>query len=193
MHAHKVISVVLQSANARLAQGGMHAQTICTTMWQRQRNSQQRWLQSRGQAAADTKTAPATVSACVTHPRRRSAAAVRAAATDTTDESSASSSDSDSSSASSTDTDESAAGELQLSLSLPFSVDADFELSQPAVQQQELGGSSALQQAEPEQAGSPPVQPPRQLQVTVVRARSTSSPVSIRIPRVRLRALPDAQ
>jgi len=42
-HAYKlkVISVTLQSANARLEQGGMHPQTICTTRWQRQRNSQQ--------------------------------------------------------------------------------------------------------------------------------------------------------
>lgn len=170
-HAHKVISVVLQRGNARLAQGGMHAQTICTTLWQRQRNSQQRWLQNRGLSASTSKTAVTASPARITHPRGRSSAAVQAAAADTTDESSISGSDSSSSSASSTDDDEPAADELQPSLSLPLSADGDFELSQRLPEQMHFTDPSAARQ-------------PRQLLVTVV---SEGKPVvSKRITHVRL-------
>jgi len=163
-----------------LAQGGMHTQTICTTMWQRQRNSQQRWLQSRGLAASATRTAAATVPSRISHPRRRSSAAAQAAAADTTDESGLSGTDSCSSSASSSDTDEPASGELQPSLSLPFSVDSEFELSQPLPQQ--------LEPADP-----PAVQQQHQLLVTVILDETSSTPVSIRIPRLWLLAPPSAQ
>ena len=186
-HAHKVISVVLQSANARLAQGGMHTQTICTTMWQRQRNSHQRWLQSRGlSAAGTTRTAAATVPTRITHPRRRSsAAAAQAAAAGTTGKSSLSGSDSCHSPAatSSTDNDEPTPGELQLSLSLPFSVDNDFELSQPPLQQPT---------PTPTLTDPPAVSQKRQLLVTVTCDETSSTPVSIRIPRALLLAPPSA-
>jgi len=153
----------------------MHAQTICTTKRQRERNSQQRWRQSRRLAAAAVQSTPTTTPARFTQPRRRLSAAAAAAAADTTDESSPSSCDSDSSSASSTNRDEPVASQLQPSLSLPFSVDDDFELSQSAEQQPALSLTD-----------SPAVHQQRQLTVTVVRDSSSSSPVSIRISRVRL-------
>jgi len=191
-HAYKVVSVVLQSANARLAQGGMHAQMICTTMWQRQRNSQQRWLQLRGLATGTAKTVSTTVPTHISHPRRRSSAAAQAAAADTTDESGTSSSDGSSSSASSSDDDEHAAEQLWPSLSLPCSTDDDFVLSQPSAQQQLLlvdhDSEQQLTLTDP-----PAEQQPRQLLVTVTRDSATSSPVSIRIPRVQLPAPSRAQ
>ena len=170
-HAHKVISVVLQRGNARLAQGGMHAQTICTTLWQRQRNSHQRWLLNRGLSASTSKTAVTASPARITHPRRRSSAAAQAAAADTTDESSISDSDSSSSSASSTDDDEPVPGEQQASLSLPLSTDGDFELSQPQPEQLHFTDPPAARQQ-------------RQLLLTVVRDGSLL--FSRRISRVRL-------
>jgi hypothetical protein len=87
-HAQNVISVVLQSANARIAQGGMHAQTICETMWQRENHSQQRWKVSRGLALVSSPTAVQASPTQSAHPRRRMsavAAAATAAAADSTD------------------------------------------------------------------------------------------------------------
>jgi hypothetical protein len=176
-HAQKVISVVLQTANARLAQGGMHTQTICTTMWQRQRNSHQRWLHSRGLSTATPKTTTAAVPSRITHPRRRLSAAARATAADSTDDATSSSSDSDSSPASSADDDEPTSDKVPVSLSLPLSAqDSDFELSQPTQQQH--------QQLQPTDSSA--VSQQRQLLLSVIRDESSSSPVSIRIPRVRL-------
>jgi hypothetical protein len=61
-HAYNVVSVVLQSANARLAQGGMQSHNIDRTRWQRKNNGQLRYAQRvrrhRWEAAESAKSAP---------------------------------------------------------------------------------------------------------------------------------------
>jgi hypothetical protein len=47
-HAYNYLSVVLQKGNARLNQGGVHAQSIDRSRWEHKMAAQQRWLQSRG-------------------------------------------------------------------------------------------------------------------------------------------------
>ena len=184
-HAHKVISVVLQSANARLAQGGMHAHTICTTMWQRQRNSQQRWLQSRGHATVTADCAPPMVSSAVTHPRRRSAAVAAAAAssTDSGDSDSDVSQCSDIGSTSSSDADDCADRKLQCHSS-------SLSVTRPAPLTQSLSDDSEPEhsprrsrgtQSDPLSAG-----PRRQLLVAVLQEATATSPWVRRTIRVRV-------
>jgi hypothetical protein len=47
-HAYNYLSVVLQKGNARLNQGGVHAQSIDQSRWEHKMAAQHRWLQSRG-------------------------------------------------------------------------------------------------------------------------------------------------
>ena len=181
-HAHKVISVVLQSANARLAQGGMHTQTINTTMWQRQRNSQQRWLQSRGHAAAITSTAAVTTPNRITHPRRRPSAVRLSAAADSTDDASDSSDTADSSSVSPSDDDEPIdVGQLPLS---PMDICAE-PLTQPLSSDDEPDRSPPSQHSTDEPLPSS-VGPRRQLLLAVTRDEASSSPSAVRTFRVRI-------
>jgi hypothetical protein len=177
-HAYSVISVVLQQGNARLAQGGMHAQTICTTMWQRQQNSHQRWLQSRGLApAADSATA-----AAITHPRRRSSAAAPPAAADSTDSDSSSGSDNDSSSASSSD-DELADGEQQPDASPPKHA---LTLTPPLSDSGELAQLPLSQQQRVTQPASPPAAQRGQLLLATIRHDTAGSLQPARTIRVRV-------
>ena len=190
-HALKVVSVVLQSANARLAQGGMHTQTINTTMWQRQRNSQQRWLQSRGHAAAIISTAAVATPNRITHPRRRPSAAVRlSAATDSTDDASDSdsrdtadsSNTADSSSASPSDDDEPI--DVDQLPSSPMNIRAE-PLTQPLSSGDEPDRSPPSQQwiDEPLPSSFGPL---RQLLLAVTRDGASSSPSAVRTFRVRI-------
>jgi hypothetical protein len=180
-HAYSVISVVLQQGNARLAQGGMHAQTICTTMWQRQQNSHQRWLQSRGLAPAATSTAAA---AAVTHPRRRSSAAAPPAAADSTDSDSNSGSDNDSSSASSSDDDELADGEQQPAASPP---ERALTLTlQPLSDSSELGQLPLSQQQRLTLAAPPPAAQRGQLLLATIHDGTAGSLQPVRTIRVRV-------
>ena len=47
-HAYNYLSIVLQKGNARLSQGGVHAQSIDQSRWEHKMAAQQRWLQSQG-------------------------------------------------------------------------------------------------------------------------------------------------
>lgn len=182
-HALSVISVVLQSANARLAQGGMHAQTICTTMWQRQRNSQQRWMQSRCHAPAASTDAALPPPNRISHPRRRSSAALQSAADDSTDDECARYVDGDSITAPPSDRDEPSADREQplspppatrsVPLTQPLSVDAELEQLSP---RPEL----------PDGLDPPSARPRRQLLVAVTGGDTSTSPSAVRSFRVRV-------
>jgi hypothetical protein len=170
-HAYKVISVVLQSANARLAQGGMHMQTINTTMWQRQRNSQQRWLQSRGHAPAIASGAPVMVPSSVSHPHRRASAVCPASPTDSCRSGSSRSELADSDSTPSSDEDESPVLAGAVSRTLTAS---PVLLTQPLSD----GDESDLPPTQPDSADQPQLaaeQCRRRLTVSVCRRQPTDS------------------